>query len=127
VTGAQKNWRLGSDAMVCAQTPSGDPSRVNCACFPAKLGCDFRNPKVDDTRRRSAIEFHYNNIGRLHVAVNNRLLMRMLHSVTHEVEEFQTFPDTQSLRPAGHGSIVLSQRYVHPAQARPDAAIALLE
>ena len=65
--------------------------------------------------------------GRLQVAVNNRLLMRMLHSVTHEVEEFQTFPDTQSLRSAGHGSIVLSQRYVHPAQARPDAAIALLE
>jgi hypothetical protein len=113
--------------MGCAQTPSGVPSRVNCACFPAKLGCGFRNPKVDDTRRRAAIEFHYNNIGRLQVAVNNRLLMRMLHSVTHEVEEFQTFPDTQSQRSAGHGSSVISQRYLHPAQARLDAAIPLLE
>ena len=40
----------------------------------------------------------HRDIGRLQVAVNNRLLMRMLHSVTHEVEEFQTFPDTQSQR-----------------------------
>jgi site-specific recombinase XerD len=30
-------------------------------------------------------------------------------------------------RLAGHSSIIISQRYVHPAAARLDAAIALLE
>jgi hypothetical protein len=79
--------------------------------FPYNVGCGFRDPKVDDARRRAAIEFHYKNIGRLQVAVNNRLLMRMLHSITHEVEEFQTFPDTQSFLVAilsnGHAGYIL--------------------
>ena len=57
----------------------------------------FRDAKVDYARGRFAIDFDDENVGRLDVAMNDGLLMRVLYSFADFDEEFQPLPDFELL------------------------------
>src|SRR5271169_1076420 len=55
----------------------------------------FRQTEVNDPRRRFAIHFDHQYVGRLQVAVDDGLLVRVQHAIANFYEEFQTLADFQ--------------------------------
>ena len=57
----------------------------------------LRQPEVDDPRHRLAVHFHHQNVGRLQIAMDDRLLVRVLHAFAGLDEEFEPIPDLEFL------------------------------
>ena len=65
---------------------------------PAGLRRDcLGEAEVDDARHRLAVYFDDQNIRRLQVAMNDGLLMSMLHAFADFGEKFDSFPNVQFL------------------------------
>jgi hypothetical protein len=57
--------------------------------FRQPLRCRLGNAKVDDLQERLIVLQHYEEVGRLHVAVDDRLLMGVLNRIARLDEQFQ--------------------------------------
>jgi hypothetical protein len=49
-------------------------------------------PKIDDARHRLAIDFGNQDVRRLQIAMDNGLLVRVLHALAHLHEQLQPLP-----------------------------------
>ena len=52
----------------------------------------LRDPKIDDLRHRYAVIDRYQNVRRLQIAMDDSLLMRVLHGVANLNKQIQAFP-----------------------------------
>src|ERR1035438_5301336 len=73
-----------------------------CAyCTPSdrKSGCGrLGQPKVDDPRHGFAVHFSDQNIGGLQIAMDDGVLVRVLHALAGLNEKLQALPDLELLR-----------------------------
>ena len=57
----------------------------------------LRQSEVDDPRHRFAVHFHHQNVCRLQIAMDDGLLMRVLHAFAGLDEKFKPIPDLELL------------------------------
>jgi hypothetical protein len=63
----------------------------------------FGQSEVDNARHRPAIHFRHQDVGRFQVAMDNRFLMRVLHSFTYHCENKQALGGREAFRVAIFG------------------------
>ena len=80
-----------------SNVPMTVPTRVYMRLVGEPLRGRLRHAKINDARHRLAVHFAYQDVRGLEVAMDDRLLMRVLHSFTDLDEHFNPLSCRQSV------------------------------